>query len=80
MYYLAGKEDPIVKSEGMKYMILFMVILVSVWFMAIFIFRMRLEMLKATVQRHSICFFILSCGRVKNKKAFIKEHKVDALS
>ena len=74
LYYLAGKEDEIVKSEGMMYMIFTLVILMSVLFIAVFIIRMRLEILKATVKNHSICFAIISCCSIKNKKAFVKLH------
>lgn len=74
LYYLAGKEDEIVKSEGMMYCIFTLVITMSILFIAIFIIRMRMEMLKATVKNHSICFAMLSCCTIKNKKAFIKEH------
>ena len=61
----------------MMYSIMVLLLIASVQFIALFIFRMRLEMLKATVTNHSLCFRLLSCGRVKDKQFFKKEHKVD---
>ena len=49
------------------YWSLFLIIGVSSFFIVLFILRMRLEMLKATVQQHSWCFWLLSCGRIKDK-------------
>ena len=40
---------------------------------------MRLEMLKATVDKSRFCFWLISCGRIKNKEKFKKQHDVNQL-
>lgn len=35
--------------------------------------------MKATVDKHNFLFWILSCGRVKNKEKFKKQHSVQVL-
>ena len=40
---------------------------------------MRMEILKGTVAKHSFCFRIFSCGRIKNKEAFMNDHKIGQL-
>ena len=54
-------------------------IIASANFITLFIFRMRMEMMKATVKKHWLCFKCLSCCRVKDRNAFMNEHQVDAL-
>ena len=77
LFYQAGKNDPFVTSSTVKWSILTLIIAVSIQFITLFILRMRMEALKATVERHNCCFWMLSCGRIKNKDAFKKEHEVN---
>ena len=79
LYYQAGKNDQFVNSDGMMYTFFLIIVICSAQFIALFFFRMRLEMLKATVEKHSLCFRILSCGRIKDKEAFKKDHRVNQL-
>ena len=76
LFYQAGKNDSFLMNDSMVCSIMILLIIASVQFIALFVFRMRLEMLKATVSNHSLCFRLLSCGRVKDRQAFIEEHKV----
>lgn len=76
LYYQAGKKDAFVLSSGTTYTMFILVCIVSLLFIGIFIVRMRLEIMKATVMRHSFCFRIFSCGRVRDKEEFKKEHKI----
>ena len=58
------------------YAILILVIVASAQFILLFIMRMRVEMMKGTVEKHSLCFRILSCCCVKDTKAFKDKHSV----
>ena len=62
------------------YSILLLVLIASILFVATFIFRMRLEMMKSTVKKSNFCFKILSCGRIKDKQAFIEDNKLNVLA
>ena len=79
LFYQAGKNDPFVTSDFIKWSILTLIIAVSIQFITLFILRIRLEALKATVERHGCCFWLLSCGRIKNKDAFKKENEVNQI-
>ena len=61
------------------WLIFILIALVSFQFMAIFLLRMRIELLKGTVQKHSFCFRLFSCGRIKDKEAFMNEYNIGAL-
>ena len=76
LYYQAGRKDPFVVSKGTMWCILFLIIIASVNFIGLFMFRMRVELMKATVQRSNCLFKLFSCGRIKDKEAFIQEHKI----
>jgi len=80
LFYQAGRNDSFVHGDGMKYSLGLLIAIVSAQFVTLFVLRMRLEMMKATVEKHSCCFRILSCGRVRDKKAFMKEHKVNEIN
>ena len=77
LFYQAGKNDEFVTTDGIKYSVLLLIIIASLQFICLFMIRMRIEMLKATVVKHHFIFWLLSCGRIKNKEAFKKEHNVD---
>jgi len=79
LFYQAGKNDPFVTTDQVKYSILFLISAASLQFLTLFMARMRIEMMKATVEKHSFCFWLLSCGRVRNKAAFKKLHNVNQL-
>lgn len=83
LYYQAGKNDDFVKSDGTMYGIFILILVASVQFITIFILRIRIEILKRTVEKSSlwnrIIFRIFSCGRIKDKEAFMKEHKIGVL-
>ena len=72
LFYQAGKNDDFVTTDSVKYGILILIIVASAQFIIMFFFRMRTEWLKATVDQRPCCFAILSCGRIKDKKAFKK--------
>ena len=76
LYYQAGKNDPFVNSGGMMYAFFMIIIVCSAQFIALFFVRIRFELMKTTVEKHSFCFRILSCGRVKDKDAFKKDNSI----
>ena len=80
LYYQAGKNDDFIQTDGVMYSILLLVLIASILFVATFIFRMRLEMMKSTVKKSNFCFKILSCGRIKDKQAFIEDNKLNVLA
>ena len=60
--------------------ILLLIIIASINFIGLFVIRMRLEIMKATVKRSNFLWKIFSCGRVRNKEAFIQEHKIGMMN
>ena len=80
LYYQTGRKDPFVLSKGTMWCILFLIIIASINFIGLFMIRMRMEVLKATVIRSNFFFKIFSCGRIKDKEAFIQEHKIGLLN
>ena len=79
LYYQAGKKDPFVQGDGTMWCIFFVILLISIFFMSLFIVRMRMEILKATVAKYPCFFKIFSCGRIKDRKYFMQEHKIGVL-
>ena len=79
LFYQASKNDPLYEAEGFKYLMFTLVLITSILFFAIMSLRIRLEMMKATVKRHSFWFRMFSCCLVKDKSAFITLHNVNAL-
>lgn len=58
------------------YTFFFLVAIVSAQFIGLFCVRMRMEVLKATVNHHKCCFRLFNCRQIKNEETFKKEHKV----
>ena len=79
LYYQAGKEDSFVQSAGMMYSVFTLITVVSIQFIAFFVIRMRMEWMKKTAVRYPFLFKIVSCCRVKNREAFIAEHRIGQL-
>lgn len=79
LYYQAGKKDDFVKGDGIMWCFFSLILIICIYFVVLFILNIRFEMMKATVKNNSICFRIFSCGRIKDKKVFIKENKVGEL-
>ena len=79
LYYQAGKKDPFVQGDGTMWCIFFVILLISVFFMTLFIVRMRMEILKATVAKYPCFFKMFACGRIKDRKGFMAEHKIGVL-
>ena len=71
LYYQAGKKDPFVQGDGTMWCIFFLILVVSIFFMTLFIVRMRMEILKSTVSKFPCCFKMFSCGQFKDKKRFM---------
>lgn len=67
-------------SKGTMWSILLLIIIASINFIGLFVIRMRLEIMKATVKRSNFLWKIFSCGRVRNKEAFIQEHKIGMMN
>ena len=63
----------------LSWCIFFLILLISVFFMALFVVRMRMEILKATVSKYPCFFKMFSCGRIKDRKVFMKEHQIGVL-
>ena len=79
LFYLSGKNDEIGDIAGFMWIVFFVLLCASIFFLANFLTFIRLEMLKSTVKNRSFLFKILSCGRIKNKQEFIDEHHVNDL-
>lgn len=76
LFYQAGKNDSFVTTDSVKYGILVLLLVASGQFLFMFFFRMRLEWQKSAVDKSACCFWLLSCGRIKDKEAFKKQHMV----
>ena len=79
LYYQAGKKDPFVQGDGTMWCIFFLILLISLFFMTLFFVRMRMEILKATVSKYPCFFKMFACGRIKDRKGFMKEHNIGVL-
>lgn len=53
--------------------------LVSIFFIVLFVLRMRTEALKASVNSNSCCFRIFACCVKYDKEAFMEEHRIGVL-
>lgn len=62
------------------YGIFLSVLIVSIQFIGLFVIRMRMEILKATVVRYPCLFRLFNCGTIKNKEAFKKAHMLSNIT
>lgn len=51
----------------------------SILFLSLVFVYLRLELLKQTVKNRPCLFKLLSCGRIKDREAFMNFHKVNVL-
>jgi hypothetical protein len=68
LYYQSGKEDAIMQSSAVMWIIFIMVLLPSTSFVLFFLYQMRIEIFKVMIRRSPKVFMFITCGMVDMHK------------
>ena len=68
LYYQSGKDDSIMQSSAVMWIIFIMVLLPSTSFVLFFMYQMRIEIFKVLIRRSPKVFMFITCGMVDMHK------------